>query len=231
MGFFVYALTLTYSRGGLLGLITSVLIYLYGRFGWQDDAPRGADPAGDARDGRRATGQFLRQRRHGPAEDPALGGGPDAPEALPHLRHRLGTLSRGVRAEAHNSFVHGFVELGFAGGANVPRGLLLRPGGALRKLAPARGVEVLDPELQRLRPYLMGMIGGYAVGILTISRCYIVPTYMVLGLATAYLGLAETDQPVELGRFDKGLIRKFAVWGLIFLVVIYLYTRVAVRYG
>ena len=40
--------------------------------------------------------------------------------------------------------------------------------------------------LIRLRPYLLVAVAGYAAAMLSLSRCYIVPTALMLALATAY---------------------------------------------
>ena len=52
-----------------------------------------------------------------------------------------------------------------------------------------------DAELARLYPYLMAMLVAYAVGIGFLSRSYIVPTYLLLGLAVVYLRLRSTGTP------------------------------------
>ena len=39
----------------------------------------------------------------------------------------------------------------------------------------------------------MAMLGCYACGILTLSRPYVPPTYLVLGLAAAYFRLPESE--------------------------------------
>src|SRR5262249_32778235 len=75
---------------------------------------------------------------------------------------------------AHNSFVHGFTELGFVGGTLFVGGFYY----SLSTLARLRGKRAagLRPELRALRPYLLAILTGYVVGMMSLSRNYIVPT-------------------------------------------------------
>ena len=40
------------------------------------------------------------------------------------------------------------------------------------------------------RPYVLAIVGGYAGGLMSLSKTYTIPTYTVLGLATVYQRLA-----------------------------------------
>lgn len=55
------------------------------------------------------------------------------------------------------------------------------------------GIDGLDPELTRLHPFLMSMLVAYTIGICFLSRSYIVPTYMMLGLTVVYLRLHSSQ--------------------------------------
>ena len=54
--------------------------------------------------------------------------------------------------------------------------------------------EATDPAFLRLRPYLIAMIAGYAMGIFSLSRNYIVPTYMIFGIVAAYQRVAMNPE-------------------------------------
>jgi len=85
---------------------------------------------------------------------------------------------------AHNSFVHAYVELGLFGGtfsfgcfafAVLSLFLMSRPRFQFR-----------SREQKQMLPYLSAMLTGWIVGMLSLSRCYVVPTYMVLGISAVY---------------------------------------------
>src|SRR5205085_12241411 len=82
--------------------------------------------------------------------------------------------------EAHNSFVHAYVDLGLLGGALFAGAFyfaLWLPGRLNRLRAGPP-----DRELQRARPYLLAVLAGYAAGLLSSSRVYTPTTYVLLGL-------------------------------------------------
>ena len=46
--------------------------------------------------------------------------------------------------------------------------------------------QFIDPEQQRLRPYLVGLIGGFMGCMLTMSLTDMLPTYTLLGTITVF---------------------------------------------
>ncbi|MGD9858036.1 MAG: O-antigen ligase family protein, partial [Planctomycetaceae bacterium] len=93
---------------------------------------------------------------------------------------------------AHNSFVHAFVELGFVGGTMF-FGCVFFPAYALWRMHRDR-LQILDPEIRRLRPYIGAMLACWCMGMCALSRCYVESTYMVIGAAAAYVNLAGFHQ-------------------------------------
>jgi hypothetical protein len=150
---------------------------------------------------------------------------------------------------AHNSFLHCFAELGIIGGTLflgafyfALKGMLDLRGPNQSSPRPAGGGEVDagDPELRRLYPYLMAMLAAYTVGICFLSRSYIVPTFMILGLAVVFqrLQAQRGEQPewqAECRAEPVAARWKFA-WprlagvSLCFLVASYTLVRMFVRY-
>lgn len=121
---------------------------------------------------------------------------------------------------AHNSFVEGFAEIGFFGGTFFLGAVLISIGGICRSWRFAG-----DPELSRLRPYLLGAVAGYAISLFSLTRTYSVPTYLVLGLAAAYINL--TPRPAEMIlRINGQLFRRLATASVLFLFTTYLFLRV-----
>lgn len=104
---------------------------------------------------------------------------------------------------AHNSFIHAYVELGIFGGT-LFFGAFFFAFVQLYRMG-FREYPNFDREALRFRPYLGALLAGWCTSMLSLSRCYVVPTYMVLGLAAAYLHLAarSSAQPAPL-----------VVWGM-----------------
>jgi hypothetical protein len=96
---------------------------------------------------------------------------------------------------AHNSYLHAFVEIGLFGGTlyfgcyffaflAIYRMSRMEPSEELLERLP--GDRSLR-EFVRLQPYVAAVLADWAMGTFTLSRCYIVPTYLVFGLAAAYV--------------------------------------------
>lgn len=88
---------------------------------------------------------------------------------------------------AHNSYIHAYVELGVIGGT-LFFGCFFFAGLQLyRTLHIPDGI--LSEDLDRMRPYIVALLVGWGTAIFSLSRCYVVPTYLVLGICAAYLNL------------------------------------------
>lgn len=184
---FLYALALTQSRGGMLGIGAAAVAFVVMRYGWKKGAllTLALLPAMAVLFAGRQTnitlGEGTGQERIRLWSDglellfrtnPVTGIGPgEYVEELPQV--------------AHNSFVHAYVETGLVGGAvflGVFAVALAALGQAARRDAG-------------LAAYLFALTVGYGVGMLSLSRNYVVPTVLVLGLATAYLNVADREPP------------------------------------
>jgi O-antigen ligase len=118
---------------------------------------------------------------------------------------------------AHNSYLQSFAELGFFGGACFLGTFVLAIGGVYR--AARRGV---DSEVARCRPYVLAIVVGYAVGLMALSRTYVAPTYLILGIAAAYINLAPPARRLELsGRF----LSRLAMGSVVLIMATYLFVR------
>lgn len=97
---------------------------------------------------------------------------------------------------AHNSFIHAYVELGVFGGTWFFGTWFFAVMELFRSFwrDPAK----MHPELLRFRPYLCALLAGWVTSMLSLSRCYVAPTYMVLGLCATYCNLvAIYSEPAE----------------------------------
>jgi hypothetical protein len=94
---------------------------------------------------------------------------------------------------AHNSFVHTYVELGVFGGT-LFFGCFFLAGVQLYRIGRLEQ-PLWHPELLRMRPYIAAVLAGWCMSMFSLSRCYVVPTFLVLGMAAAYLNLAWIHTP------------------------------------
>lgn len=235
---FGYALMLTQSRGGFLALVAGLLTLFHLKYGGRKTLLLGlgvlpillvvfagrmttisaSEGTGQARIQLWSDGLnfFL--------HSPLIGIG------MENYRH----FSSHV---AHNSFIHCYAELGVIGGTLflgafyfAIKGMYDMRTAPPVEAAPAEAKDDIDPELQRLHPFLMATLIAYTVGVCFLSRSYIVPTYMVLGLAVVYLRLraAQASEPMP----AWGMLTWPRLAGLSggFLIASYTFVRLFVKW-
>ncbi|WP_417377781.1 O-antigen ligase family protein [Gimesia sp.] len=110
---------------------------------------------------------------------------------------------------AHNSFVHAFTELGLFGGTFFI-GCFFFAALGIYRLAQFQSKNHGRPifrsrELERYLPYAGAILAAWCGGMMSLSRCYVVPTYMVVGISAAYLNLAGASlaRPTPLVYWNK----------------------------
>jgi hypothetical protein len=91
-------------------------------------------------------------------------------------------------------------------------------------------MQVQAPELWRMRPYVLSLVVGTIVGQLSSSREYSLPTYMILGLATAYLALAAKCTPTSAVRLSPRLVARLIVVSACTLVLLHFYTKLNAQF-
>jgi hypothetical protein len=223
LGLFLVVLYYTYSRGGFLGFCAGLATLFYARYGWRKSLVLGALAlpvllalfAGRMTtiDTRTGTGQeriqlwseWLQAFR----TSPVLGVGPGAQDV--HISHL-----------AHNAFLQAYADLGMFGGILFVGAFYF----AALTLVRAGQAPAVSEEMRRLRPYLLAVVAGSIVALLTLSQTYLIPTYFVLGLATVYSGVALVPGRVSLPRCDVRALQRVAIVGLAGLAAIYLFMRV-----
>jgi putative inorganic carbon (HCO3(-)) transporter len=129
---------------------------------------------------------------------------------------------------AHNSFVHAYVELGLIGGGFFLGAFVL----AVRMMLHVKSTRAAAESTDAIRamPFIAAILAGYCAGVYSLSRCYVVPTYMCLGLVASYLSMVMQDVPIQFqvtGRWVRDMVL-ISVGGLVFLKV---FTQVAGNLG
>jgi hypothetical protein len=136
-----------------------------------------------------------------------------------------------VRHVAHNAFVHSFVELGVFGGTFFI-GAFWFAGLSLLKLGSRMRGEyqsLVDPALRRMQPYFLSILAGYGVSLLSLSRSYVVPTYLVLGVVNAYCLESRRQGLPTIVRLDGRRGVELLFVSLASLVGIYLFIKFSIR--
>lgn len=132
---------------------------------------------------------------------------------------------------AHNSFVHSFVELGFFGGT-LFMGCFFLPAFTIY-LIRLHGFQISHPELRRFLPYLAAIIAEWCMGMYSLSRCYVPPTYMIAGLAACYINLIGyyRPNPRPMLRLSRRVMRPWVTASVGLLAFTYVFVRVFARWG
>lgn len=225
-----YGLQLTHSRGGLLGLLAGIAVGLLARFrgkglllagvalpaavaafaGRQADFG-GAIGSGSGQSRIHLWDEYLALALH----NPVLGIG-------------AGAWKDHARQVAHNSFLHAFAETGLPGGM-VFLALLMLAALTLRSFGPNR-TQVLDPGMARLCPFLLAMLAGYSMGMLSLTRVYTIPTYTMLAIVAAYARVTDADPPPPVLHLDLRFWGKASLLGLAFLGLLWIYIKRSASY-
>lgn len=231
-GVFLYALARTQSRGGLISLGVLLVALFHARFGTRKTLllaglalPLLLIALGGGRQTdlstSKGTGQQRIQLWHA---------GLEAFRSTPVFGIGIGNypeVSGGYLA--HNSFVEAYVELGFVGGT-----LFLAAVCCPVRMCYLFGRPSLRPasrDLRIVRPYILGIVAGYAAGMLSSSRPYAPPTYLFIGLAIVYTNLARADRVLPAFRVTGKLVRQILLFSLGVLVTIQVYVMATVRFG
>jgi O-antigen ligase len=186
---FVYALVLTYSRGGLLGFCTGAGMLFLTRYGWRKTFFAAAVSIPimlvvlQARRSGLSIGEGTGQHRVLIWSD-GLGALRDSPL----FGIGYDEYARQFGGMAHNSFVQCFVELGVIGGSFFVASFYVPARAWL--CVPLKGADLLGHDLGRMLPYLLAIFAGYGVSLFSSSRHHVEQTYLVFGLATIYFHLA-----------------------------------------
>lgn len=137
---------------------------------------------------------------------------------------------------SHNSFLHCYAELGVFGGTAflasfVAAGLglwSLREQDPDPKDSPPSAPGTL--ERARLNGFIFAALLAYAAGTLTISRQFVAPTYLLLGLATAAAEVSFPVRDVVRWRIGNRFLLVASLSSAAALLAFYLAVRIFVRW-
>lgn len=228
--FLGYALSLTQSRGGLLALLAGLASCLVSRYGW-------------ARSGLALTAlvPLLLLVYDGRQSDIhggiATGTGSQRTdlwyaglqmmkwEPLFGIGHGRFVEEQGL--VAHSSYIQALAEWGPIGGT-LFLGLFYIAAYSLWRLK-RHGIRIASPTLRSLQPFMFGGLIAYAAAMLTLSRCDVVPTYLVAGLAMGFDRVARQRTNVPPVRWSTKLAAHIVLATIGFLLVTYIYIRFIYR--
>lgn len=130
---------------------------------------------------------------------------------------------------AHNSFVHSYVELGLFGGTMF-LGCFFFIGMQLYRMGRLPE-PILNDELIRMRPFICALAAGWCMSIFSLSRCYVVPTYLMFGACAAYLNLVwiHTRSGEPLVIWDRGHAIRLAAASATAFSGLYAFTAIMAR--
>jgi hypothetical protein len=231
LGIFGYALKLTQSRGGFLGAAVGLVVLLRGRFrGMKSLVLVGAALGllflliGGSRQTSLDTGEGTGQGRI-----QLWDAGFELMKRSPLIGWGTGGFLENVKRVAHNAFVQTYTDLGFFGGTLFV-GQYFYCLMNLAKLGSKR-FTLPDPELRRLHPFFLALLAGFATSEMSVTNAFSPVNYTMFGLATAFIRLADPSPPLPDLVLSWTLVRRVILFSCLFLVALYIFIRMNLRYG
>lgn len=237
LGLFLLAIILTKSRGGFLALLAAAGTFSWLRFGPWITVPGICSllPAALLLGGRMANigGAMSKGSADGTGSERVQlwSDGLVLLKGSPVFGIGCGRYSEEVGLVAHNSFVHGFVELGLFGGSLFFGAFLLS---VVNLWNLHRGLKtgfgfLTNPTYRSLEPCIVACVCGVAVSIFSLSRNYVTPTYIILGMASIFCDEGRLQGIPGLATVTVRRIGELGLASIGFLIAIRAFIMVVAR--
>ena len=225
-----YALILTQSRGGLMALLVSVLVLAGSRYGARRVLLAGVLGAVPLLilDARQLDFDLSNPKGTGQGRIQLWAEGLNLFRESPLFGIGAGNYQEQVGLVAHNSFVHAFTELGIIGGS-LFLATFVYTIGTLHRLRVCNP-RLISSESDFLRVCLLAAAAGTAVALLSLSRVYTYPAYVVLALATVYFRVSGEHVSTFILPLSGRFWTRVVLWTGGFLVTAHLFVMLAVRW-
>jgi O-antigen ligase len=230
LALFGYALILTQSRGGFLAALAGVAVLYLSRFrGVKSLVLGGAILAMmfAFASGRQST--LSTKEGTGQGRIQIWDTGFEMIKESPLFGHGSGALQQKLGRSAHNAFVAIYTDLGVPGGTLL-FGQYFYCLANLVKLG-SKKVTLPDPEMRRLRPYLLASMASFATSEMSLTHPYALITYTMFGLGSAGIRLADPSPPLAEVNLSGRLVSKVLLYSVAFFLALYAFVRLSVRYG
>jgi putative inorganic carbon (HCO3(-)) transporter len=230
MALFFHALTLTQSRGGFLGAVVGLMVLFRSRFkGTKSLLAAGAALAVmvaliGGRQTTLSTSEGTSQSRIQLWDD-----GLEMFKGSLVIGIGIGQFRENAGHVAHNTFIQTYTELGFLGGTLL-FGQYLWGLKNMIQLGSRQGT-LPDPEVRRVQPFLLASLASYAISEMSLTNPFSLVTYLMFCLATVCIRLAHPTPPLPDLLLSGSLVRRTFLYSGLFLVGLYVFTKLSVRYG
>lgn len=213
-----YAFALTNSRGGFLAFASGMGVLCVSRFGWKRSMPLALVglPLMLVLFGGRMTNISFDEDDTGHGRIMIWRDGFVVMKSSPIFGIGYDEFAEEMGHVAHNSFVHAFTELGLVGGTIFTAAFYI-PISTIRRVRPHLDPNMPD-SLVRWRPILLAILTSYVIGLCSLTRCYTISTYMILGLCAAYCAILGANPPMTVVRLDAAYLRRLILVGLSCLI-------------
>jgi O-antigen ligase len=141
----------------------------------------------------------------------------------------IGQFAKNAGHVAHNTFIQAYAELGLLGGTLL-FGQYFWCLKNIIKLGSNESV-VPDPEIRRLQPFVLASLASFATSEMSLTHPFAIITYVMFGVATVCIRMAESIPPLADLECGRPLLRKAIVYSGVFLAGLYIFTRLSVRYS
>jgi hypothetical protein len=227
---FVVALRATESRGGFLAALASIAVLFVARFGIRKGLLLAAVAFAVilSQFGSRQTDFDLSSNGTGQARIQLWESALLLFKTSPVFGVGVNQAGKHLNKAVHNSFIQTYADLGFLGGTLLVGAFYY----AFRRLIQLqrRSERVPDPELDFIRPFILAALTGYSLTMMTTNHPYEAGTYGILGIAMAYIRLADADQPPPGEVLGRRMMARLILVGIGYLGASYLYIKVFLHY-